>query len=109
MCYILLQQKNKHITNEVNSLTKSEEKYRQLYESLIDGYVKVDMGGRIIDCNNAFEVMTGYSREELSKLTYNDLTPAHWHEYEKSILNEQFFIKGFSPIYEKEYIKKMVN
>ncbi len=104
MCYILLQQKNKHIT--VNSLTKSEEKYRQLYESLIDGYVKVDMGGRIIDCNNAFEVMTGYSREELSKLTYNDLTPAHWHEYEKSILNEQFFIKGFSPIYEKEYIKK---
>ena len=88
------------------ALLESEKKYRQLYESLLDGYAKVDMSGRIIDCNQAFQEMTGYSKEELFKLTYNDLTPSQWHEFEKGLLNEQFFEKGFTPIYEKEYIKK---
>lgn len=88
------------------ALQESEKKYRQLYESLLDGYAKVDMGGRIIDCNEAFQEMTGYSKEELFKLTYNDLTPSYWHEFEKGLLNEHFFAKGYTPIYEKEYIKK---
>lgn len=88
------------------ALKESEKNYRQLYESLLDGYAKVDMGGRIIDCNQAFEEMTGYSKEELFKLTYNDLTPSKWHDFEKSIINEDFFIKGYTPIYEKEYIRK---
>lgn len=88
------------------ALLESERKYRQLYESLLDGYAKVDMGGRIIDCNQAYQEMTGYSKEELFKLTYNDITPSKWHDYEKSIINEDFFIKGYTPIYEKEYIRK---
>ncbi len=88
------------------ALLESEKKYRLLYESLIDGYVKVDMGGRIIDCNHAYEEMTGYSKEELFKLTYVDLTPSRWHDFEKSLLNEDFFSTGYTQLYEKECIKK---
>jgi PAS domain S-box-containing protein len=88
------------------ALLKSETKYRQLHESLMDGYVKVDMGGRILDCNQAFQEMLGYSKEELMKLTYNDITPKHWHEFERRFINEQFFLTGYTQLYEKEYIKK---
>lgn len=88
------------------ALTQSEKKYRQLYESLMDAYVKVDMGGKIIDFNQAFMDLTGYSRSELLLLTYNDLTPKSWHKTEREIINEQFFEKGYTPLYEKEYVKK---
>ena len=88
------------------ALLESETKYRLLYESLIDGYVKVDMGGRFVDCNQAFIDIVGYSKDELIKLTYNDITPSHWHEYEKSMLNQDFFTKGYTQLYEKEYIRK---
>lgn len=88
------------------ALIESEQKYRQLYESLMDGFAKVDLGGRIIDCNNAFLEMVGYSKEELLTLTYNDITPKCWHEFERSILNEHFFKLGYTQQYEKEYIRK---
>lgn len=88
------------------ALQESERKHHLFYESLLDGYAKVDMGGRIIDCNQAFQEMTGYSKEELLNLTYNDLTPSRWHEFEKGLVNDHFFINGYTPLYEKEYIKK---
>jgi len=88
------------------ALIESEQKYRQLYESLMDGFAKVDLGGKIIDCNNAFLEMVGYSKEELLTLTNNDITPKRWHEFERSLLNEHFFKLGYTQLYEKEYIKK---
>lgn len=88
------------------ALSESEKKYRQLYESLMDGYVKADMGGRITDCNQAFQELLGYTKDELLELTFNDITPKRWHEYERSLINEYFFTKGHTQLYEKEYIRK---
>jgi len=88
------------------ALIESEQKYRQLYESLMDGFAKVDLGGKIIDCNNAFLEMVGYSKDELLTLTYKDITPKRWHEFERSLLNEQFFKLGYTQQYEKEYVRK---
>jgi PAS domain S-box-containing protein len=88
------------------ALRISEERYRSLYEGMMDAFVSVDMEGRILHCNKAYEMMLGYPLEELQKKTYQDLTPSKWHNLETEILEKQLLLKGYSEIYEKEYIRK---
>lgn len=85
------------------ALRKSEAKYRQLYESMSDAFARVDMNGRISETNQAFEALVGYTAEELSRLTYADLTPERWHEAEARIVKEQILPTGASEVYVKEY------
>jgi two-component system, LuxR family, sensor kinase FixL len=85
---------------------KSEKKYRNLYESMMDGFVLVSMDGLIREYNESYKEMTGYTSEELIKLTYHDLTPEKWHSFEQVIVDEQVLTRGYSDVYEKEYRKK---
>lgn len=87
-------------------LSSSEEKYHKLHDSMIDAFILVDMDGRIREMNRSFKELLGYSEEELLALTYKDLTPSKWHEFEKGILTNQILVKGYSEIYEKEYRRK---
>jgi PAS domain S-box-containing protein len=89
-----------------NELRQSEEKYRSLFNSMKDGIVMVDMAGKIIDCNQAYLDMLGYSKEELLKLTYKQFTPARWEKIEADIVKNKIIAKGYSDEYEKEYIRK---
>jgi PAS domain S-box-containing protein len=88
------------------ALRASEQKYRRLHESMIDGFAYVDMDGRILDSNPSFQQMLGYRAEELARLTYLDLTPEKWHAAERVILDEQILTRGYSDIYQKEYRRK---
>lgn len=88
------------------ALRLSETKFRKLHESLMDGVAQVDMNGVIRECNEPFLKMLGYNFQELINLSYNDITPKKWHTFEKKILEEHILVKGYSKIYEKEYIKK---
>jgi PAS domain S-box-containing protein len=87
-------------------LRRSERRYRELYENLRDGSAKVDLDGRIIESNMVFRYMVGYTAEELDGLTYEDLTPAKWHKFERRVLGQQVAVRGYSEVYEKEYICK---
>ncbi len=84
----------------------SEAKYRELYESLRDGFVIVSMDGRIKEFNDRFREMTGYASDELLKMTYQDLTPEPWHDFEQTILEKQVLARGYSDVYEKDYRRK---
>lgn len=87
-------------------IKKSEEKYRKLHESMMDGFAFVSMDGKIIECNKVYLEMLGYDAEEIKHKTYIELTPAKWHQYENDIVNNQILINGYSQVYEKEYIRK---
>jgi PAS domain S-box-containing protein len=93
----------KHIEQ---ALRQSEEKYRSLHQSMVDGFVCVDMNGGIIDYNRAYQEMLGYSDEELRHLIYTDITPEKWHAMEESLMTGQILQRGFSDPYEKEYRRK---
>jgi PAS domain S-box-containing protein len=71
-----------------------------------DAFAVVDMDGWIRECNAAYCGMLGYSREELAQLTYMDLTPEKWLEFEARIVAEQVLPNGCSEVYEKEYRRK---
>ena len=88
------------------ALRESEAKYRRLHESITEAYASIDMKGRIVESNRAYQAMLGYSEEELCQLTYSDITPRKWHELEKSIVEEQILVHGCSNVYEKEYQRK---
>ena len=88
------------------ALKKSEEKYRNLYESSKDGIITADNEGNILDMNQACLEMLGYSKDEVCRMTLSELTPSLWHQAERDILEEQILKRGYSDEYEKEFIKK---
>jgi PAS domain S-box-containing protein len=88
------------------ALRESETRYRRLHDSMRDAFVLVDMSGRIVETNRAYQEMVGYDAEELSRLTYVDLTPARWHPLEARIVTEEIVPRGHCEVYEKEYIRK---
>jgi len=88
------------------TLRVSERRYRQLYENMMDAFVRVDMSGRIVEFNTAYMDLTGYSEEEIRGLTYIDITPARWHAMEAGVIEKQVLPRGYSDVYEKEYRRK---
>jgi PAS domain S-box-containing protein len=94
------------LSQRENLLQESESRYRRLHESMMDAYVMVDMSGRLIEFNHTYREMLGYSDEELQRLTCVDLTPEKWHEFEAQIIEKQVIPRGYSQVYEKEYIRK---
>ena len=87
-------------------LRTSEAKFRQLHESMMDAFVYVDMSGRIIECNAVLLNMLGYTEQEAHNLTYIDITPESWREAESLIIERQVLSRGYSDVYEKEYVRK---
>ena len=101
-----LEQETKALREAEAALRTSESKYRRLLESMGDGFVLADMEGRILESNLAYERMLGYDKGELRSMTFLDITPKGWHDYERRILTEQVFVDDFSEVYEKEYQHK---
>ena len=85
---------------------ESERKYRRLHETMRDAFASVDMSGRILEFNRAFETLLGYTPDELRTRSYGDLTPERWHADEARIIAEQILPRGYSEVYEKEYLRK---
>jgi PAS domain S-box-containing protein len=90
----------------LDALRASEERFRSLFETSRDGIATVDMSGRILEANPAYQKMLGYSLDELKCLTFRDLTPAAWREMEEKVVQEHILPSGESEEYEKEYIRK---
>ncbi len=88
------------------ALRRSEARYRLLHESLRDGFVEVDMQGRVINFNELYREMLGYDADELKRLTYVDLTPERWHASEATIVEREVLTRDYSDVYEKEYRRK---
>ena len=55
------------------ALRKSEEKYRDLFENARDSICIVDLEGNFKVVNEATELLTGYSQDELLKMRVDDL------------------------------------
>jgi len=89
----------------LDALHKSEERYRNLFETSRDGIVFEDMSGRLEEANQAYLDLVGYSLEELGNERYPNLTPTKWHEVE-TIRNRQLEERGYADEYEKEYVRK---
>jgi len=87
------------------ALRESEERYRTLFESSIDGIAQSDLDGNIVDCNQAYLDLTGHTLEEMKGLSYQELTPQEWAQVDAAAV-QQALERGYSDLYEKERIRK---
>ena len=56
-------------------LAHNDEKYRQIIESIQEGYFESDLDGRITFCNKALCDISGYTKETLIGTIFRDFTP----------------------------------
>ncbi len=89
------------------ALRASEARVRRLIDSNIMGVIQTDGAGEVVDANDAFLEMVGYSQEELKagKVHWADMTPAEYMELDERGI-EEAKTRGACTPYEKEYIRK---
>ncbi|MCS6925393.1 MAG: PAS domain S-box protein [Candidatus Binatia bacterium] len=87
-------------------LHESEKKYRRLYDSITDGIVRTTADHLIVECNQTFATLLGYTPAELRGKHCHELTPARWHAYEEEMLTSQLLVRGYTDEYEKEFVSR---
>jgi len=84
------------------ALRESEEKYRGLYNSSIDGILYVDMNDCILDVNPSLLKMSGYKAEELKNNNVSILIPPKWQAKFKKIKESHALTNGITDEYEEK-------
>ncbi|WP_319470693.1 PAS domain S-box protein [uncultured Pseudodesulfovibrio sp.] len=87
----------------VEVLASSEQRFRGLFESSLDGIVYTNDFGSILNANRAFCSMIGFSVDELLGRHIRDITPDEYHEVEWNIVRMEVGDKGYSREYGKEF------
>ena len=90
------------------ALQRSEARLRRVFESNVVGMIRWDLDrSLILDANDTFLQMTGYTREDVAagRLNFRDMTPAEWTPRNEDGIRA-IQTEGFAAPYEKEYIRK---
>lgn len=61
-------------------LRKEERRYKSILDTALDGFIITDMHGKIMETNQAYCDMVGYSREEILKMSVSQLEVIESHE-----------------------------
>jgi len=88
------------------ALRESEQRFRRLVDSNIIGVIIANMEG-IIEANDIFLQMIGYTRDELQQgmINWQSITPLEHAAADKKGL-EEMLSRGFCTPFEKEYFRK---
>ncbi|HEV2074189.1 MAG TPA: PAS domain S-box protein [Thermomicrobiales bacterium] len=89
------------------TLRQSEERLRRAIEIETVGIIFFHPQGQVIDANEAFLRMSGYTRDDLEEglLRLDTLTPPEWMPESRRAIDE-FLSHGRIAPYEKEYLRK---
>ncbi len=93
------------VAEKQHQLQESERYNRALFEQSAIGLALCKMNGELVDINPAFASIIGRSVEETLQLSYWDITPDSYAEYEQQQL-DNLKATGCYGAYEKEYIHK---
>ena len=94
------------LEQSIAELDQARSRYSTLFNAMMDGIVIFKEDGKIIECNQAFADMLGYSPEDLSGSSRHSITPPKYWRIEDEDINTQLFNWGFTKDYEKEFIRK---
>jgi len=88
-------------------LRESEQQFRSIFESTMIGIGFWNTDGYLLDVNDTFLQIIGYTREDFqaNKIRWQDITPVEYHELDQKALAENVS-QGLSTPFEKEYIRK---
>ncbi|MSP59561.1 MAG: PAS domain S-box protein [Myxococcales bacterium] len=97
----------RHAAWRQQALLASETRYRRLAESNLIGVFESHVDGRVLDANDAYLRLIGYSRGDLAagRIHWREMTPPEWAECDRLAI-EQLLAAGVAAPREKEYIRK---
>ncbi|MDI7190524.1 PAS domain S-box protein [Leptospira santarosai] len=81
----------------------NSEFFRQIFETNRDGIAIANWKGSFLEANSAFQILTGYSLEELQNDSFWSLLPASWDAAKRKDFEENLLSSGYSQEFEKEY------
>ncbi|WP_061250286.1 PAS domain S-box protein [Leptospira alstonii] len=81
----------------------NSEFFRQIFETSRDGIAIADLNGSFLEANPAFQILMGYTLEELRKNNFWFLIPTGW---DRKTFEENLLSSGYSQEFEKEYFRK---
>jgi PAS domain S-box-containing protein len=89
------------------ALHRSEARVRRLVESNIIGIATGDLDGKLIEANDAFLGLLGFTKEDLlsGQMRWDTLTPAEYRDTDQRMV-EQLMSTGIAPPWEKQFIRK---
>jgi PAS domain S-box-containing protein len=87
-------------------LRKSEEKYRDIFDSMLEGYFEVDLAGNVTFFNEAVTKFHGYSSDELIGLNYRKFTSPEEAQRLFQVFSEVYKTDNTHEIDDYEIIKK---
>ncbi len=86
----LLERKIKYRTDEILKVQREVESQKKFTEAIIenalDGIAVLDVDGKFIKTNEAFGEILGYTKEEILKSDYINLSPPKWRDNEKKLI-----------------------
>lgn len=87
-------------------LEAAEARYRAVFDQAAMGVARVSPEGRFLEVNDRFCAMLGYSREELRKLTFQEIT--HPDDVDTNLASAAALLEGRIDTYsiEKRYLTK---
>ena len=88
------------------NLRRSEQRWRAVFENSAIGVALTDMTGRFLATNSAYQQILGCSEEELTKLTFLELTLEDDHKRNRALVAELIDGKRSQFQIEKQYRRK---
>ncbi len=86
------------------ALLKSEEKFRSLFESAMDGLLISDLQGKIIDANRTAYERLGYTKEEICSMTVPELDT---DKFSGAVLERiEHVVQYGHDVFESEHLRK---
>jgi diguanylate cyclase (GGDEF)-like protein/PAS domain S-box-containing protein len=88
------------------AVRESEERFRASFKNAAVGMGLVDRSGRFVETNRALSEITGYSEDDLKRLTFTDIT--HPDDRKSNIALHQKVMEGKRDgfVMEKRYVRK---
>jgi len=95
------------VLRDVTERKRSEQRFRRLVDSNMQGVIFWKANGEITGANNAFLNLVGYSREDLEAglINWVALTPPAYADHDRRAL-EEIAAAGVCEPYEKDYLRK---
>lgn len=83
-----------------------EARFHSLFDNSLDGIAYYSLDGHCVSANRAYCEMLGYAENEIIGIHYESITPTQWRDLERGVVHGQLFTRGFTDLYDKEYIRK---
>jgi len=81
-------QSQQELLKREKALKESEERYRNIIQSIQEGYFEVDLKGRFMFVNKSLEEFSGYTMQELIGMDNRNYTTVKWSQWIYNIFNK---------------------